>query len=51
MREKQIMVSQEELEQVVFEETMKQQHMLFDLCLEDYVLLPEIRENKRKKQI
>ena len=46
-----ITVSHEELEQIVFEEVMKTQHILFDMCLEDYVLLPEIKENKRKGQI
>ena len=42
-----ITVSYKELEQIVLEEVMKTQHILFDMCLEDYVLLPEIKENRK----
>lgn len=51
MKEKQITVTQDELERIVYEEIQKERKILFDLCLEDYFLLPIITEQKRKGKV
>lgn len=51
MEQEQLIITREELEDIVYEEVMKEQHILFDMRLEDYVLLPKTREIKRKSQI
>lgn len=52
MKEKQLIVTKSELESIVYEEVQKERHMLFDLCLEDYALLPLHTYGKRRgKQV
>lgn len=48
MLDNQITVTQEELEDIVYEEVQKTRHMLFQLCLEDYFFLPHTKTEKHK---
>jgi len=43
-----ITLTQKEFEQLVYDEVQKERHILFDMCLEDYFLLPLARERKQK---
>jgi len=43
-----IILTQKEFEQFVYDEIQKQRHILFDIRLEDYFLLPQITERRCK---
>lgn len=50
---KNITLTQDEFEQLIYEAVQKERHILFDMVLEDYALLPLYKEYKykRKKRI
>lgn len=48
MKEKQITVTQDELEKIVYEELQKERSMFFALCAENYFLLPIVKEKSHK---
>lgn len=48
MKEQSITVTQDELERIVYEEILKERHILYDMHLEDYFLFPEVTEYAKK---
>lgn len=47
---KNITLTQEEFDQFVYEAVQKERHILFDMVLEDYALLPFYKEYKYKRR-
>ncbi len=43
-------ITQHELEQIMHEQLLKQIHIMYDIHLEDYVVLPEVHEEVRHKR-